>query len=354
MEDLKTIAINKVGKSRLSEVNFDALAFGREFSDHMFVMDYSNGAWHSPKIVPYAPIQMSPAASVIHYGQSIFEGLKAYRLKSGEIAMFRPDQNLIRMNQSAERMCMPNLPEDLVLEGLKELVKLDQNWIPTTKDGSLYIRPYMFATDEFIGVKASETYRFIIFTCPVAGYYSAPVKVKIELEYSRACPGGTGAAKAAGNYAASLYPAKIGREEGYDQLLWTDALTHEYFEESGTMNLMFVIDGKVYTPETSGTILSGITRKSVIEVMKEWGVEIIEGPIKVSTIVEAMEQGKLEEAFGVGTAATIAQIKAIGFKGTDYDLPAIEGRVISNKIANYMNDLRTGIVPDNRNWMVTV
>lgn len=354
MEDLKTIAINTVSHSRLSEVNFDALSFGREFSDHMFVMDYKDGAWQSPKIMPYGPIQMSPATSVIHYGQSIFEGLKAYRLANGEVSIFRPEENIKRLNQSADRMCMPNVPEGLFLDALKELVKLDKNWIPTKKDGSLYIRPYMFATDEFIGVKASETYRFIIFTCPVAGYYSAPVNVKIELEYSRASPGGTGAAKAAGNYASSLYPAQKGKKEGYDQLLWTDALTHEYFEESGTMNLMFVIDGKVYTPPTSGTILAGITRKSVITVMKEWGIEIVEAPIKVSTIVEAMKQGKLEEAFGVGTAATIAQIKSIGHIGNDYQLPPVEGRIISNKIANYMNDLRTGVIPDKRGWMVNV
>lgn len=354
MEDLKTIEINKVAQSRLSEVDFDNLKFGREFSDHMFVMDYADGEWQSAKIMPYGPIEMSPAASVIHYGQSIFEGMKAYRLKDGSIGMFRPEENINRMNFSAERMCMPAIPEDVFMEGLKELVKLDQDWIPNTKDGSLYIRPYMFATDAFIGVKPSETYRFIIFTCPVSGYYSAPVNVKIELEYSRAVKGGTGAAKAAGNYAASLYPAKKGNEEGYDQLLWTDALTHEYFEESGTMNLMFVVDGKVYTPPTSGTILSGITRKSVIEVMKDWGVEVVEAPVKVATIVEAMQAGKLEEAFGVGTAATIAQIKSIGYKGNKFELPAVEGRVISNKIANYMNDLRKGVVADERGWIVKV
>lgn len=354
MEDLKTIAIQKRPKSRLSEVDFDNLAFGREFSDHMFVLDYVDGAWQQPEILPYGPIQLSPAASVIHYGQSIFEGLKAYRLANGEVAMFRPEENIKRMNKSAERMCMPAIPEDLFMEGLKELVNLDKDWIPNTKDGSLYIRPYYFATDDFIGVKASENYRFIIFTCPVSGYYSAPVKVKIELEYSRACPGGTGAAKAAGNYAASLYPARKGQREGYDQLIWTDALTHEYFEESGTMNLMFVLNGTVYTPPTSGTILDGITRKSVIQVMEEWGIPVVEAPIKVKDIVEAMEQNKLEEAFGVGTAATIAQIKTIGYKGRDFELPPVDGRVISNKIANYMNDLRKGLIADEREWMVTV
>lgn len=354
MEDLKTIAINPVTESRLHQVDFDNLAFGREFSDHMFVMDYKDGAWHSPTIMPYGPIQMSPATSAIHYGQSIFEGLKAYRLANGEVALFRPEENIKRMNLSADRMCMPNVPEQLFLEALKELVKIDKSWIPTSKDSSLYIRPYMFATDEFIGVKPSESYRFIIFTCPVSGYYSNPVKVKIELEFSRACPGGTGAAKAAGNYASSLYPAKLGREQGYDQLIWTDAITHEYFEESGTMNLMFVADNIVYTPKTSGTILSGITRVSVIQVMREWGIEVIEGPIKVADIIEKMQQGKLQEAFGVGTAATIAHIKTIGHLGVDFELPPVAERTISNKIATYMNDLRTGLIADDRSWMVNI
>jgi branched-chain amino acid aminotransferase len=352
MIDTETIQIEKITTSKLEQTDFDNLQFGKIFSDHMFVMDFINGEWQRGKILPYQNLSMSPASSVIHYGQSVFEGMKAYKNTEGKIGLFRPDKNIERMNRSAERMCMPRIPEGLFMEALTELVRLDAAWIPTEELSSLYIRPVLFAIDEYIGVKASENYRFMIFTSPVNAYYTKPVKVKIEHHYTRAAKGGTGFAKAAGNYAGSLYPAKLANQQGYDQLLWTDAAEHKYVEESGTMNVMFVVENKLYTPELGDTILDGVTRRSVLQLAKDWGYEVVERRILVEEVIEALQDGRLSEVFGCGTAATIAHISLISDNGKDYELPPVSDRPFSSKLSKYFTDLKKFRIPDPHGWML--
>jgi branched-chain amino acid aminotransferase len=351
---IDTVAIKKTltTQSRLSELNMDNIQFGSYYSDHMFVADYRDGSWGDCRIVPFDDFKISPAMSVLHYGQSVFEGLKSYAGTDGKVLVFRPIDNFIRMNQSAARMCMPALPEEIFMGGLKELLKTDRAWVPTDEGTSLYIRPFMFATDEFIGVRPSDTYRFIIFTSPAGTYYSEAVRVKVEKYYSRAFPGGTGAAKAAGNYAASLYPAKLAQEAGYHQLIWTDGLTHEYIEEAGTMNIMFVIDNKVLTSKGGETVLDGITRNSVLSLAKEWGYTVEERNVSVKEVIGAIETGTLTEAFGTGTAATIAQIAVISNDGQDYSLPPVETREFSNRVLQELNDIKTGRIEDRYGWNV--
>jgi branched-chain amino acid aminotransferase len=352
-EDTK-IQIIKTQQSRLPQLDFENLRFGREFSDHMFVLDYANGKWQKPVIKPFENLSLNPATSVIHYGQSIFEGMKAYRNEHGEVLLFRPEDNIKRLNISAERMCMPHIPEDLFREALLELLRMDSGWIPQSETGSLYIRPFCFATDEFIGVKPSETFKFMIFTCPVNAYYTAPVKVMIESHYTRSTPGGTGYAKAAGNYAGALYPAKMAQERGYDQLIWTDAISHKYIEESGTMNIFFMTDEGLLTPALSDTILAGITRDSVLKLAADWGVPVQERKVSVDELIEKLESGKVKDAFGAGTAATIAHIESIGYNGKDYTLPPVEGREFSNKVLKYLNDYRKGRIEDKFGWNLKV
>jgi branched-chain amino acid aminotransferase len=348
------IEINPTNNSRLPEVDFENLPFGKVFSDHMFTIDYKDGAWHKPQIIPFQNLSLNPATSVIHYGQSIFEGMKAFRSEDGKVRLFRPDRNIARFNISAERMCMPSVPPALFQEGLEKLLDLDRNWVPEHKDAALYIRPFMFATDEYIGVKPSETYKFMIFTCPVNKYYSGSVKVKIEEEYSRSMPGGTGFAKAAGNYAASLYPAKLAQDQGYNQLLWTDAIEHKYIEESGTMNIVFRSGNTVFSPAVSTTILRGITRDSILHVARDYGYEVEERKIEVAEIVDLLEKGELHEAFGAGTAATIAPISVINFRGKDYHLPSTDQWDFANKAAADLNSMKTGRSEDRFSWNVVI
>jgi branched-chain amino acid aminotransferase len=310
-----SFSIQSVQQSRVGDVDWDNLAFGKIFSDHMFLMEYIDGQWQAGEILPFQPIPMHPAMSAIHYGQSIFEGLKAYRNDDNETVIFRPDMNAKRFIESAERMCMPPIPEDLFIESVRKLVEIDKEWVSTKPGYSLYIRPFIFATDELVGIKPAETYKFMIITSPVGKYYSEPVRVKIEEYYTRAAKGGVGRAKAAGNYGASLYPAKQCQLEGFHQLIWTDAVEHKYIEESGTMNIVFQIDGKLITPsEESDTILRGITKRSVLDLAKSWGVEVEERKVSVEEIIHAARNGTLEDAFGAGTAATIAQIAIIGYR----------------------------------------
>ncbi|BDD03447.1 branched-chain amino acid aminotransferase [Aureibacter tunicatorum] len=354
MNETIDIKINKVKESRIKSIDFNNIVFGTVYSDHMFVADYYDGKWQNFSIEPYAPLSLSPGNAVLHYGQSIFEGLKAYKAADGSVQVFRPEANAERLNTSAERMCIPEVPQELFMTGLKELLSIDKGWVPKSKGASLYIRPYVFAMDEYIGIRPSNTYKFIIFTCPVGAYYSEPVNVKIETHFTRATPGGTGFAKAAGNYAGSLYPAKLAQKEGYHQLIWTDALTHEYIEESGTMNVMFIVDGKLITAQAGDTILNGITRNSVLTLAREWGIEVVEGPVAVKDIVKAAEEGRLEEAFGTGTAATIAQIQKIGYNGTDYELPPVEQREFSNKVLEKLDAIKYGEEPDNHGWILKI
>jgi len=353
IKDTISIKISKTQQSRINEVDWDNLPFGKVFSDHMLVMDYRDGAWQEPEIMPFGPLSLHPATSAIHYGQSIFEGMKAYRADNGDVMIFRPDMNEKRFAESCERMCMPVLPEGMFTELISRTVDVDREWVPKKEGYSLYIRPFLFATDDFIGIKPSDNYKFVIFTCPVGAYYSQPVNVKIEEYYTRAAEGGVGRAKTAGNYAASLYPAKLAQKDGFHQLVWTDAKEHKFIEESGTMNIVFEIDGKLITPsEDSDTILRGVTKRSVVEIAEHWGVTVEERKVTVAEIVEKAREGKLTDAFGAGTAATIAPIAKIGFRDELFELPPLDTRETSNKIKKYLTDLKSGKIEDEFNWML--
>jgi len=351
MTETLDIQIEKIQTSKLNAIDFDNLAFGKTFSDHMFVADYKDGEWQDLRITPFQDLTMSPANATLHYAQSIFEGLKAHKSDEGEILLFRPDANARRLIKSAERMCMPPVPEELFLEAVDALVDLDQKWVPNKPNTSLYIRPFQFADDPFIGVRPSESYKFIVITGPVGGYYSEPVKVKIERNFTRAAKGGTGAAKTAGNYAASLYPAKKAQEQGYHQLVWTDGKNHEYIEESGTMNIMFVINDTLITPPTSDSILPGITRESALTLARDWGLNVEERPITVDEVISAIEKKQLTEAFGIGTAATVSHIKSIGYEDTDFVLPEIGTRPVSNRLLDTLTKIKLGQIEDNYGWI---
>lgn len=356
METLKySIKTTRTTESKINDVDWDNIPFGKVFSDHILIMDYQDGEWQTPEIKPFDTFKIHPANSALHYGQSIFEGVKAYKNADGNPVIFRPDLNAKRFKRSAERMCMAEIPVDLFEFCLQQLIKFDSDWVPDRKGYSLYIRPLMFATDEYIGIRPSNNYRLLIFTCPVGAYYNEPLSVKIEEKYSRVAGGGTGEAKTAGNYASSLYPAKLGKEEGYHQLLWTDAKTHEYIEESGTMNIIFVIGDKLITPtENSDTVLHGITKRSVIELAKDWGITVEERMVSVSEIISALEDGTLKEAFGAGTAATIAPINIIGFRGKKYELPGEEFRTFSKRAYNELNAIKLGEIEDRFGWLKKV
>lgn len=348
------IKIEKTKESRVTHYDINDVPFGKCFSDHMFIAEYTDGKWQNATISPYQDMPMSYAMSALHYGQAIFEGMKAYKSENGDVSIFRPLENFRRMNKSAIRMAMPEIPEEIFMGGLLELLKLDSAWIPTSDTGSLYIRPFLIATDEAIGVKASDTYKFVIITCPAGKYYTEPIKVLIETNYFRAVEGGIGFVKAAGNYGRSLFPTKLAQQKGYQQLIWTDGKTHSFVEESGTMNLMFVVDGKLLTPSLGDTILDGITRRSVLALAKEWKMDVEERKITVVEILEAHKKGLLQEVFGVGTAATIAHIIGIGHEEDYFELPALEERKFSNKVDETLRNIRKGKVTDTFNWMYKI
>ncbi|GGK66119.1 branched-chain amino acid aminotransferase [Rufibacter glacialis] len=352
--EAKSIHTTVTTASQLAALDLENLQFGKIFADHMLEIDYKDGAWQQPRILPYGPIQVSPATAALHYGQSLFEGMKAYKTPEGEVVLFRPQANWARLNASAVRLCMPEIPEELFMEGLKQLVALDAKWVPQRPGYSLYIRPFMFGSEGLLGVRPATEYKFMIFCSPASGYYAEPVRVKIEEHYTRAVEGGFGFAKAAGNYGGSLLPAKLAHEEGYHQIIWTDGREHNYIEESGTMNVMFVIDGKLVTPALSTSILAGITRDSVLQLARDWGVPVEERRIPVQEIVEAYKAGKLQDAFGTGTAATIAHIKSITFRDEEMMLPPVADRTLSNKIATELDNIRYGLAPDPYGWVVPV
>ena len=352
--DIIQSSIQLTKNSRLPQVNWENLPFGRLFSDHMFCMDFNDGSWSDPKIIPYGDIKLSPANSALHYGQSCFEGMKAHRNIKGEVVLFRPYENAKRFNSSNTRMCIPEINENIFVNSILELIAIDKKWVPKNLEHSLYIRPFIFATDPYIGIKPSDSYRFMIFTCPVGSYYTDPVPVKVETHYSRAVQGGTGFAKAAGNYAAALYPAMLAAKEGFRQLIWTDSNEHKYIEEAGTMNVMFVINDILITPFTGDTILNGITRKSVVEIAKDWGVEVQERKIEVNEIFEALKNGTLTEAFGAGTAATIAPISSIAINGDNYKIPESKDHHFHSKVLKYLSEYKIGKHPDKFNWIVKV
>jgi branched-chain amino acid aminotransferase len=355
LQDTINVKVNLTSNSKITQVDWENLPFGKVFSDHMLVMEYKDGQWNVPEIMPFGEISFHPATSAIHYGQSIFEGLKAYKNAAKEVRIFRPDMNAKRFIESCERMCMPTIPEQLFVECVRKLVEVDQNWIPNREGYSLYIRPFMFATDEFVGIRPSESYKFIVFTCPVGAYYSEPVRVKIEEYYTRAAEGGVGRAKAAGNYGASLFPAKKAQAMGFHQLLWTDAKSHEFIEESGTMNIMFIINDVLVTPsEDSDTILRGITKRSVVEVAQSWGIKVEERKVTVKEIVEGIKNGSVTECFGAGTAATIAHIVKMGYKEDVLDINPIENRPFSLRMSQFLDDLKSGKEEDTFGWTLKV
>lgn len=345
------IDIQTTSNSKLNSIDFEHLQFGKDFADHMFSADYNGKEWESLKITPFENMSMSPASAVIHYGQAIFEGMKVFKTAEGKILTFRALDNLKRLNKSAERMCMAQLPEEIFMAGLKQLVNIDKGWIPVGESSSLYVRPFMFATDAFLGVKPSTHYKFMIITSPVGTYYKGAVDVKIETDYSRAHPGGTGSAKAAGNYAAALYPAKLAQDQGYHQLIWTDAREHKYFEESGTMNVMFLINNVLVTPPLTSSILPGITRDSILTIARDWGMQVEERKISIDEVIDAIKNNQLQEAFGVGTAATVAQIRSIGYNNEKFMLPEIEQREFSPKVEKYLMALKRGLEVDKFGWI---
>ncbi|MBP9197325.1 MAG: branched-chain amino acid aminotransferase, partial [Saprospiraceae bacterium] len=308
--------ITKTDQSSLSKVDFNNIPFGKTFSDHMFVADYIHGEWTNFEIRPVAPIPTHPGNMAWHYGQSIFEGMKATKDAEGHALLFRPEMHAKRINASARRMCMPEIPEDLFLQAIHTLVDMEKAWIPPQTGSALYIRPFMYATDETIGVKASDTYKFIIFVMPVGPYYSQPVKLLAQDTYVRAVVGGVGEAKASGNYAASLLPATMARKEGYDQVMWLDGVHKKYIQEVGTMNIFFVIGDEVITPNLDGAILAGITRDCIITLLKDKGYKVTERPITIDEVLKANEDGKLVEIFGTGTAAVIAPVEKLKYKDT--------------------------------------
>ena len=354
MLDTFAIDVQPATSSRIGELDLNNLEFGKLFADHMLVAEYAAGEWQAPRILPYGPLAISPATSALHYGQAIFEGIKAYRQADGSVAIFRPHDNWVRFNRSAERMAMPTISEEVFVQGLRELIKLDEAWVPGRPGSALYLRPFMFATDGFLGVRPSGSYHFGIITCPVAAFFNQPLRVRFEQQYVRAAAGGAGYAKNAGNYGAAMLPAKLAQQEGYHQLLWTDASEHQYVEESGAMNVMFVLNGVLTTPALSTSILDGITRRSVLELARDWGVPVEERRVSSLEIMDALAKGNLQEAFGVGTAATIAPIAVIGFEGYDYELPAVSVEAFSRRVGEALEAIRTGQAPDPHNWMVPI
>lgn len=348
------ISITKTDSSRISSVDFSNLPFGKIFSDHMFVVDFIDNAWQTPKIIPFGKMEFSPSMSAIHHGQSIFEGLKAYKNNNDEIVLFRPLDNYNRLNKSAQRMCMPEVPEDLFMSGLKQLINLDKNWVPTGEGNSLYIRPIYFATDEAIGVKPSENYRLVIFTSPAGPYFNKPIDVIVERNYSRSAEGGTGFAKAAGNYGGAMYPTKLAQQKGFDAVLWTDAIENKWLEEGGAMNLMFVFGESLVTPPLSNSKLAGVTRNTILTIAKDWGIDVIERNISIDDLLEQYKLGNVKEAFGCGTAANISHINSITVGEQKLALPAIETRNFSNKMLKYLNDYRMGALEDKFAWMQKV
>lgn len=331
------------------------LGFGNYYTDYMFVMDYTEGkGWHDARIEPYGPLTMDPASMVLHYGQATFEGLKAYYGVNGDIRLFRPEKNMARLNESNKRLCIPEFDGDFVIEGIKKLVNIEKEWIPTAPGTSLYIRPFVIATDVHVGVHPSHTYKFIVILSPVGAYYKEginPVKIYVEDDFVRAVKGGLGYAKTAANYAASLKSQVIAEEKGYTQVLWLDGIERKYIEEVGTMNVMFVIDGEVVTPELNGSILPGITRMSTIELLRDAGYKVTERRVSIEEVFEAAENGKLDEAFGTGTAAVISPIGLLEWEGKKVVIN--DGKIgpISQKVYDTITGIQSGAVEDKFGWV---
>ena len=345
--------IKEIETSRINEVDFTNLEFGAVFTDHMFSCDYINGEWVNPEIIPYQPISVSPASRVFHYGQACFEGMKAYKDINNKIWLFRPDENYKRIIKSSLRLAMPEFPENLFFEGLNNLLKLDSDWIKPGLGNSLYIRPFIFATEASINATEANQYKFMIICAPASSYYSGEVRVKIEKSFSRAAKGGVGYAKAAGNYAAQFYPTTLAKNEGFQQIIWTDSSNHEYIEEAGTMNLFFRIGNKLITAPTSDSILDGVTRKSLIQIAKDQGIEVEVRPIKVEELINAAKNNTLLEIFGSGTAVVVLPIQGFGYENSKYELIQKENSW-AIMLKNKLNNIQYNLIEDPYNWTVEV
>ena len=351
MEAVIDIQINKVETSKLVNFSLENIPFGKYFTDHMLEADFEDGEWKNVEIKPYQPILFEPSMAALHYGQAIFEGIKAYKNEQGEAYIFRPHDNFERFNISAARMCMPTVPEEIFMEGLKQLVKLDSNWIPQMDNHSLYIRPVMFATDTVLGVRPSDNYKFMILLSPSGPYYTTPMKIYVEEKYTRAVAGGVGFSKNAGNYAVSMIAAKEAKAKGYDQVLWTDAFEHKWFQEVGMMNVFFVIDGVAITPTLGeGTILNGVTRRTLITLLEEKGIQVQQRKISIDEVIAAFKAGTLQEVFGSGTAASVAPLKALGYRDVHIEFD-LNNATIANYLANQYKDVIYNRVPDNNGWL---
>lgn len=349
----KTITVEKSKTSKIQEVDFDNLSFGSVYTDHMLVCDYVDGAWQTPKVVPYQALTLDPSAKIFHYGQSIFEGMKAYKDEAGDAWLFRPLENFKRLNKSAKRLAIPELPEAFFMEGLTTLLQVDNDWIPQNPGSSLYIRPFILASGTGFHASPADEYKFIIACAPSGAYFSGKVKVLIEENYSRAANGGVGYAKAGGNYAGQFYPTQLAIEKGYNQVIWTDDNTHEYIEEAGAMNIFIRINDTLITGPTSDRILDGITRKSILEIAESEGIATEVRKISVTEVVEAAKNGSLKEMFGAGTAAVVSPIAAFGYKGTDYNLPELENSYAS-QLKKYITDLQYNRSEDKFGWRFKV
>ena len=355
MELTADISVRKTNHSRLHEVDFNNLEFGKYIADHMLVCDYLNNhrltnGWGIPQIVPYANLSLTPSTLALHYGQTVFEGMKAFRTIDGRINIFRMEKHYERFVKSLERMCMAVVPKEIFMEGLLQLVRLDKAWVPSSNGSALYIRPFVFASESRFGVKVSDQYRFIVFTGPVPSLYAHPIKVKVETQYTRAARGGTGSAKCGGNYGAAFLPTQIARQEGYDQVLWTDGKENKYIEESGMMNAMFVIDNVLVTPPVSDSILDGVTRDSLLTLAGDLGYKTEERQISTDELKTAFKEGTITEAFGAGTAAVVAPISVIGIDDLDYSLPLYTEKNVMFQIKQKLEDTRSGIAEDIYNW----
>ncbi len=351
--DASNIKISPISKSKIDAIDFDHIPFGRVFTDHFFLAHYRNGQWEDMTISPLENFSLHPSNLALHYGQSVFEGMKASADKNGTPLLFRPEEHAKRLNRSAKRLCMPEFPEKIFLEALTELVDLDRKWIPNRPGSALYIRPLMFATDEFLGVAPSETYTFVIMLLPVGPYYSKPVKLWADTEYVRAVAGGTGEAKTAGNYAASLLPSKLAKEKGCDQILWLDGKERKYVQEVGTMNIFFVFEDHIATPELDGAILSGITRDSFLTLLKEKGYEVQTRKITIDEVMEKGRNGQLKEVFGSGTAAVATIVEEIRYKDAviKFDPEAAE---VGPMLKQTIEDIRHGRQEDTHHWVMRV
>jgi branched-chain amino acid aminotransferase len=326
-----------------------SVPFGKVPTEHMFIAEYKNGTWQNALVTPFHDLTISPLALCLHYGQTVFEGMKAFSMDDGKINIFRIEKHYERFIRSLQRLCMPEVPKDLFMNAIKELVKIDADWVPKDEDGSLYLRPFMIASEDRIGVKPSDEYLFMVVASPAFQYYTAPLRVKVETTYVRAANGGTGAAKCGGNYGGALYPTQLAREAGYDQVLWTDSVHHEFIEESGTMNAMFVIDNVLITPQLSGTILDGVTRDSLLTLAKDLGITVEERQISYRELLRAFENGKKVEAFGAGTAAVIAPIEIIAVGRKEYTCYT-GSDAIMYRLQQALYNIRKGSAADKYKW----